>query len=572
MKNRSHLDRLIDLLRRLDLRGVPTLVIDDEADQAGLNTKARRQEQSAIYRRLLQIRQLLPHHTFLQYTATPQAPLLINLIDVLSPRFAQVLTPGPDYTGGRAFFQDNLHLIRTIPDAEIPTSENRLDAPPDSLMEAMRVFFLGVAAGQLLRDGPDNRSMMVHPSERTTQHADFRLWVELTMNRWRRILERPEGDVDRDDLIEEFAEAHAELASTVEHLLPLERLVPHLPRAIRETVVTEVNTRGQATPQIDWERDYAHILVGGQALDRGYTVEGLTVTYMPRGRGVGNADTIQQRARWFGYKADYLGYCRVYLASHSVRAYRDYVEHEEDVRRQLERHRRTGRPLTDWRRAFFLSRDLQPTRRNVLSLDYLRGNFANRWFAPAAPHEPPGAIPHNGSIIESFCNSLGFEPWSADPRLLPTHRHLVARGVPLQRVYEELLTRLQLTSSADLVSFTGLLLQTGSYLTAHPEARADVVRMRPGDTGSRHRTLTQDGEIENLFQGAYPVEGPKIYPGDRHIHGDTLTVQIHTLGELRGDGGVVATDVPAVAVWTPREMGADWISQDQGARGSGSDA
>ena len=52
-------------------------------------------------------------------------------------------------------------------------------------------------------------------------------------------------------------------------------------------------------PEIRWQTEYAWILVGGQALDRGFTVEGLTVTYMPRGLGVGNADTVQQRARFF---------------------------------------------------------------------------------------------------------------------------------------------------------------------------------------------------------------------------------------------------------------------------------
>ena len=90
--------------------------------------------------------------------------------------------------------------------------------------------------------------------------------------------------------------------------------------------------RGQCsdgkTESPDW-KDYSYILVAGQALDRGFTVEGLTVSYMPRGTGVGNADTIQQRARWFGYKEDYLGYCRVYLSVEGEAAYQAYVEHED---------------------------------------------------------------------------------------------------------------------------------------------------------------------------------------------------------------------------------------------------
>ena len=78
-----------------------------------------------------------------------------------------------------------------------------------------------------------------------------------------------------------------------------------------------------------------------------FTVEGLTVTYMPRGRGVGNADTVQQRARWFGYKAQYLGYCRVFLADATRDDYRSYVEHEKNVRNQLRTHRETGQSLRE---------------------------------------------------------------------------------------------------------------------------------------------------------------------------------------------------------------------------------
>ena len=82
-------------------------------------------------------------------------------------------------------------------------------------------------------------------------------------------------------------------------------LVPSVRFAFRNTRVLEVNARGGRTPPVDWRSAYGWILVGGQAMDRGFTVEGLTVTYMPRGIGVGNADTVQQRARFFGYKRRY---------------------------------------------------------------------------------------------------------------------------------------------------------------------------------------------------------------------------------------------------------------------------
>lgn len=101
MKHYRRLDRLNDLLLELELDDIPALVIDDEADQAGLNNEVNQQRQSATYTRLLTLKSRLPHHTYLQYTATPQAPLLINIIDALSPNFVDILTPGTDYVGGR---------------------------------------------------------------------------------------------------------------------------------------------------------------------------------------------------------------------------------------------------------------------------------------------------------------------------------------------------------------------------------------------------------------------------------------------------------------------------------------
>ena len=85
LKHSGHLANLAALLQKLPLAGVPALVIDDESDQAGLNTRAaavRRSRAgtntaSQTYSSILQVRNALPHHSYLQYTATPQANLLL---------------------------------------------------------------------------------------------------------------------------------------------------------------------------------------------------------------------------------------------------------------------------------------------------------------------------------------------------------------------------------------------------------------------------------------------------------------------------------------------------------------
>ena len=121
MKQHQHLENLANLLDNSDFSDVPTLIIDDEGDQAGMNTKAKQEEESTTYARIKELRALFPHHSYLLYTATPQAPLLISRIDALSPDFGRVLTPGTHYTGGQEFFIDGAKKhIKLIPLSEVP--------------------------------------------------------------------------------------------------------------------------------------------------------------------------------------------------------------------------------------------------------------------------------------------------------------------------------------------------------------------------------------------------------------------------------------------------------------------
>lgn len=563
MKNRTHLSNLAKLLESLDLRGIPTLVIDDEADQASLNNLVREGDESATYQRIVRIRRLLPHHTFLQYTATPQALLLINLIDVLSPSFVSLLTPGSAYVGGKAFFEQDFKLIRRIPQNEIPSKDEHLSDPPDTLLEALQHFFLGVAVGLLQGSQGQNRSMLVHPAKELMQHADYANWIRSIQQTWYAMLNEGERDPDRVDLLEEFQATYTDLCTTVAELPPFNDIVPYLRGAVWRTPVVEVNTGAGKTPQIEWHQNYAYILVGGEVLNRGYTVEGLTVTYMPRGKGVGNADTIQQRARWFGYKADYLGYCRVYLTDETLNAYVGYVNHEEDVRGQMRGLLAMGGSVRDWRRAFFLAPELRPTRHEVLDLDYSRGNFSNAWVDTKAPYESAEIVQVNREVVAKFLATLKLAPDKGHPDRTPNQRHLVAYDVSLADAYRELLTSFRITGSSDSQRFTGAFLQISSLLEAHPNAVCTVFQMSPGI--ERKRSLDETSEILNLFQGAHPDKTGEVYPGDRQLRSSVeLTIQLHSLDLYRENYKVlVDKDVPALAVWIPKEMSVDWIVQER---------
>ena len=404
LKNHTRLKNLVAAMGKLDLAGVPSLIIDDEGDQASLNTKAQQNkrlgtdELSATYDWVTQLKSVLPHHTFIQYTATPQANLLLEIADVLAPSFAELVTPGAGYFGGKELFKSAPSLVEVIPAADIPSATNVLTHAPPSLQRALRFFLLGAAAHVCLKQ-KDNRSLMIHPSQRTAPHADYRQWVADSVSAWKQYLELDATDPAYLACAALFESEHKSLKQTFPALPPMAELMEAMTAVLLNTRVVQVNSTAQGHRDVVWNTSDYWILIGGQKLDRGFTVEGLTVTYMPRPLGTGYADTLQQRARFYGYKADYKGLCRVFVLPDVRDALHDYVEHEEFVREALEDFR--GKPLADWRRDFILTRALSPTRPGVISRDISQVAIDEGWTAPTALFRSPEAVAANRIVLTS---------------------------------------------------------------------------------------------------------------------------------------------------------------------------
>jgi Z1 domain. len=573
MKNTSHLNNLVNILKGQNLNGVPTLIIDDEGDQASLNTRARwaarqnidvenltENQVSTIYRRINALRSVFPHHTFLQYTATPQANLFINIMDRLSPNFIKLLTPGQEYTGGKEFFRSNPNLIVEIPANEIPTAGNPLYEIPESLKNALRIFFLGVVAGEM-QNNHRNRTMLVHPSRLQGDHNEFTNWIRNTCNSWQRLLSS--NDDDRQELINEFRVSYNQLQHTIPDLLAFEALTGNnLIHALRYTQIVEVNSRNGETPRIPWNDFYSWILVGGQSMDRGFTVEGLTVTYMPRNIGTGNVDTIQQRARFFGYKKAYLGYCRVFLDQVTIDSYNFIVEHEEDVRNRLLEFDLNNRHLNDWDREAVLNQMLNLTRRAVIYDDLDRDSFGNDWFRINAPHDTEELITANRDALFAFLrsNSESFTQDEGHASRTEEQKHLVAR-ITIRDCLGNLLNRLRYTRESDSTTYSSLRGILKGYIEEHPDEECLVYLMSASSIDNwagRTRRLNRNDEIQQLFQGRNPRIGEVTYPGDSEIKDDNLlTIQIHLLNIRDTD----FVNVPTLAIWIPEHIGTDIIRQ-----------
>lgn len=566
MKNATHMRRLAAVLRqvgeKVDLSAVTALVIDDEVDQATPNLKWKSGSESATYRNLREIREALPRHTLLEYTATPQAPLLVNIADEISPDFTYVLTPGSGYAGGRFFFEDARdQFVRVIPPADLASLDPSHPQPPDSLFHALATFFIGVATGHLsaASDEPAQRSMLVHPSQTTAPQAQFARWIRSARDQWVGLLEDAD-EVDRQEWIEAFFEpAYADLAETVSNLPPQGLLLKKLPKAMRLSRIEEVNTAAGTASSLVWSEAYSWILIGGAMMDRGFTIEGLTVTYMPRPVGVGNADTVQQRARFFGYKAAYAGFCRAWLSSQVADVFDNYVQHEEQMRKALQIQAGSAQSLKEWRRRILLDPSLRPTRRAVISMLYAHKDWSDSWFQqwhvplPPASDEEEDIGLRNKVVVDELVAKLGWREYEHHAGVTDMQRHNLAYA----SVRDVLNLLVDFAMVEDDVTDLAALMLGVEELAEGPAEDVAVFNMSRGSP--RNRALIEETtRMKSLFQGR---SRDSKYPGDRNIHDDTrLTLQIHWVVPTNDDGTEDGSDplrspVPVLAVYVPSELG-----------------
>jgi hypothetical protein len=579
LKQHQRLANLRDVLAQLDLNGVPFLVIDDESDQASLNTKASKNkkdgtnELSTTYQRIVELRATLPHHTYLQYTATPQANLLIAVADVLSPSFAELVSPGEGYVGGMDFFSPARPLCFPIPLSEVPTLGNPLREAPATLQHALRLFLLGAAHHNVSRS-KGNRSMMVHPSQRTAPHTDYKVWIDGLVEHWRDFFEQPRGSAVRDELERDFRETYAELGVAFLDLATFDALVEALPDVFSELKVVKVNSNADGHKNVKWNEWPYWILVGGQKLDRGFTVEGLTVTYMPRTASA-NADTLQQRARFFGYKRSYEGLCRVFLLADVIDAFESYVESEEFVRDALEVHR--GKPLQEWKRDFILHRALSPTRRSVIGRRTRAVDMDEGWVVPGALYFDADAVAKNKELFERKAAQWKQAYGAIDAAQRPefkdvrrdSPRNILLEGVPVDEVLDLLLST-QIRGLDDSAHVAATAISLVKHRDDEDGALVDVVLVGDLSTaGLTGRSLTVEGKINNLFVGESPKGAASLgdlnYVGDRALHSaGRVTLHLRFL-KLKSDPLVdksIEDCVPWFAVRLPARVAKDCVIED----------
>lgn len=389
-KNVTPLKNLLNVFQSANSSGkinnVPLLLIDDEADNASIDTKAAKriglsaadiaeQDPTRINGLIRKILNCFTQSAYVGYTATPFANIFIYPSDPdnTSKEFGEDLYPRSfivnlhapsNYLGPEKVFglsQDQiadieevkpLPLIREADDYEtiFPKKHKNtlaVTALPDSMILAVYAFILSSAARYARGQGDENQSMLIHVTRFVKVQTQLTDLLTEFMHKTVRQLELTTGP-QYQQLITALEKMWEEdFMPTTEAVIKtgLDRTITVLPWAVIQKnlfiCASKIEVKAVNGKAADGGINYdtyptgcTVIAVGGDKLSRGLTLEGLSVSYYARLSNM--YDTLLQMGRWFGYHSGYVDLCRLYTSRDMIKNYRHIAVANVELRRELD--------------------------------------------------------------------------------------------------------------------------------------------------------------------------------------------------------------------------------------------
>jgi Z1 domain len=341
-KNKAVLSKLVQDLKKISpkLPNIPAIVIDDESDQASINTSdpkkwaQRQKDRTAINGLIARLLGLLPRSQYVGYTATPFANVFVDpgdAIDIFPRDFIISLDRPPGYMGAREY-----HDLEPLGEDEAATFKNSNEKafvrsiddeePLGALQEAIDMYVI-TGMVKLFRESvqPDtnhfeHHTMLIHESHRIEDHRALaeevrRLWKESGYAG--RAGKDRLADLFASDVMPVIAARHAKdspIPHSFAEISPfLGSVTSRIEGAKNDPVMIVNGDKEASTEDVAFDQHPVwRILVGGTKLSRGFTIEGLTVAYYRR--VTKQADTLMQMGRWFGFRSGYADLVRLYIS------------------------------------------------------------------------------------------------------------------------------------------------------------------------------------------------------------------------------------------------------------------
>lgn len=404
---------------------VPMLFIDDEADNASVNTNKPNLDPTTTNRLIRETLGLFHKSSYVGYTATPFANIFISpdanydnetYKDLFPRHFIHCLDAPTNYFGAeKIFLSENggkRHLRRILDSEDIISFSHKKEeipaALPPSLRTAIHAFYIARAIRNLRGQNNKHCSMLVNVSRFVSVQNEVGKLIDLEVDRIR-------DAVDANGGLDESRARTNPVISELEKVFRSEftgagvdwrKVLLELNAVVGKIRVSVVNSKS------DEALSYAEhasrgealnvIAIGGLSLSRGLTLEGLTISYMYRNTKM--YDTLLQMGRWFGYRPDYEDLCRIWLSDDSINWYAHISESAEELRDSIKQMNRVGAsPET-----FGLRVKSHPDALTITALNKMR-----------SAEKKQVSVSYDGKLVESHI-------LSADPEIHTSNLKLVS--------------------------------------------------------------------------------------------------------------------------------------------------
>ena len=347
------------------------LMIDDEADNASINTNASNEDPTTINRHICSILAKFNRSAYVGYTATPFANIFIPLDESnLFPRDFIINLPapstyiGPDKVFGTSLIPDDsndelLPIVFPINDFLhfVPNKHRKddvkplLDDVPESLRLAIKCFIVTCAIRILRGQEHKHNSMLIHVSRFQSWQNHIKDLVSRIFNYYKQEIEVGDRMVLEElrKIFEVDNENYKSYKTTTQTILnskfkdiddslslhDWEDVKGQLYKAVQKITVKSINgsSNDALTYYDNKEEGISVIAIGGDKLSRGLTLEGLSISYFLRASKM--YDTLMQMGRWFGYRSGYVDLCRLFTSSELNEWYRHITLASEELREEF---------------------------------------------------------------------------------------------------------------------------------------------------------------------------------------------------------------------------------------------
>lgn len=407
LKRNPALDNVNKCLEKLDRTKIKAFIIDDEGDQASLNTDQDNfgyDEENEIrlgsstYKSICKMKDILNNPLYFAVTATPEANIFQPEISELMPETVHLIKPANLYTGSDVFHLKDNKRINVISNLDIENIENGIFC--DSLKNSINYYII---ASAIMRDKNYNSTeMIIHAYREKEAHTGLYEIINAYLEDLRITIKNGiQEDIQSyfDDMKMIYNNEYFDEEILLEY--PWDKSLENKIKIVINKNIMAIKQNSEGKIDKNVLRHHKHkIFIGGDLLQRGITFKHLICTYFTRWAKKGNMDTNLQRARWFGYRSDYLNLCKVFTTKEIKTEFENLSSIENDLWSQFAMIENNEMKLSD---IVIDANDsnLNPTRGNVAS--FRKTKFSKLWNNQMYITMDINQITKNNLNLENLC-------------------------------------------------------------------------------------------------------------------------------------------------------------------------